>query len=94
MPDIFASASGPKVGVVLRVAPARRLYIAAALGAVSLFATSSQAQELRVGAGYAPHAPEKDIIQTRDVDYRTGIPFNIGAIAVLAILAALYALFW
>ncbi|MDZ4320290.1 MAG: hypothetical protein U1A07_15850, partial [Phenylobacterium sp.] len=59
MPDIFASASGPKVGVVPRGAPARHLYIAAALGAVSLFATSSQAQELRVGAGYAPHAPEK-----------------------------------
>ena len=41
-----------------------------------------------------PHAPEKDIIQTRDVDYRTGATFNIGAVAVLAILAALYTLFW
>jgi SSS family solute:Na+ symporter len=41
-----------------------------------------------------PHAPEKDIIQTRDVDYRTGGAFNIGAVAVLAILTALYALFW
>ena len=40
------------------------------------------------------HAPEKDIIQTRDVDYRTGGAFNIGAVAVLAILTALYALFW
>ena len=59
MPDIFASASGPKVGVVHKVAPARHIYIAAALGGVSLFATSSQAQELRVGTGYAPHAPEK-----------------------------------
>jgi len=40
------------------------------------------------------HAPEKDIIQTRDVDYRTSGAFNVGALAVLAILAALYALFW
>ena len=40
------------------------------------------------------HAPEKDIIQTRDVDYRTSGAFNVGAIAVLAILAALYTLFW
>ena len=41
-----------------------------------------------------PHAPEKDIIQTRDVDYRTSGAFNIGAVAVLAILVALYTLFW
>ena len=40
------------------------------------------------------HAPEKDIIDTRTVDYTTGTVFNIGGIAVLAILAALYALFW
>ncbi|HSD16545.1 MAG TPA: sodium/sugar symporter [Thermomonas sp.] len=40
------------------------------------------------------HAPEKDIIDTRNVDYTTGAVFNIGGIAVLAILAALYALFW
>ena len=40
------------------------------------------------------HAPEKDIIDTRNVDYTTGTVFNIGGIAVLAILAALYALFW
>ncbi|GHB94273.1 sodium/sugar symporter [Thermomonas carbonis] len=40
------------------------------------------------------HAPEKDIIDTRNVDYSTGTVFNIGGIAVLAILAALYALFW
>ncbi len=40
------------------------------------------------------HAPEKDIIDTRNVDYGTGTVFNIGGIAVLAILAALYALFW
>jgi SSS family solute:Na+ symporter len=39
-------------------------------------------------------APEKDVIRTDDVDYRTGPAFNIGAIAVLAILTALYALFW
>lgn len=59
MPDIFASASGPKVGVAPKVALARHLSIAAALGAASLFATSSHAQEFRVGAGYAPHGPEK-----------------------------------
>ena len=40
------------------------------------------------------HAPEKDIIQTRDVEYRTSGAFNAGALAVLAILAALYTLFW
>ena len=40
------------------------------------------------------HAPEKDIIRTDDVDYRTTSVFNIGAIAVLAILVALYTLFW
>ncbi|MDH5834416.1 sodium:solute symporter family transporter [Luteimonas kalidii] len=40
------------------------------------------------------HAPEKDIIRTDDVDYRTGASFNAGAVAVLAILAALYAVFW
>ena len=40
------------------------------------------------------HAPEKDVIETRDVDYRTGGVFNVGALAVLAILAALYTLFW
>ena len=40
------------------------------------------------------HAPEKDIIETRDVVYRTGTVFNLGAVAVLAILAALYTLFW
>ncbi|PZQ28071.1 MAG: sodium transporter, partial [Stenotrophomonas acidaminiphila] len=41
-----------------------------------------------------PHAPEKDVIRTDDVDYRTGTSFNIGGIAVLGILAALYTLFW
>ena len=40
------------------------------------------------------HAPEKDVIHTDDVDYRTGTSFNIGAVAVLGILAALYTLFW
>jgi len=41
-----------------------------------------------------PAAPEKDIITTRDVDYRTGGVFNVGAVAVIAILIALYAVFW
>jgi SSS family solute:Na+ symporter len=50
---------------------------------------------LAVGVSLAtPHAPEKDIIQTRDVDYRTSGAFNIGAVAVLAILVALYTVFW
>lgn len=39
-------------------------------------------------------APEKDIIRTDDVEYGTRVGFNIGAIGVLAILAALYTLFW
>ncbi|WP_313399945.1 sodium/sugar symporter [Stenotrophomonas sp.] len=41
-----------------------------------------------------PAAPQKDIINTRDVDYRTGSVFNLGAVAVIAILVALYAVFW
>ncbi|HWU70745.1 MAG TPA: sodium/solute symporter, partial [Pseudoxanthomonas sp.] len=41
-----------------------------------------------------PHRPEKDIVQTHDVDYRTSGAFNIGALAVVAILVALYASFW
>ncbi|HZV39400.1 MAG TPA: sodium/sugar symporter [Pseudoxanthomonas sp.] len=41
-----------------------------------------------------PHRPEKDVVQTRDVDYRTSGAFNIGALAVVAILVALYASFW
>ena len=50
---------------------------------------------LAVGVSLATApAPEKDIIQTRDVDYRTSGTFNIGAVAVLAILTALYAVFW
>ncbi|MFT4179629.1 MAG: sodium/sugar symporter [Thermomonas sp.] len=40
------------------------------------------------------HAPEKDTIHIRDVNYRTNATFNIGAVAVLAILVALYTLFW
>src|SRR5690606_39163566 len=50
---------------------------------------------LGVGVSLATRpAPEKDIIETRDVSYRTGAAFNVGALAVLAILAALYTLFW
>ncbi len=41
-----------------------------------------------------PAAPQKDIINTRDVDYSTGAVFNLGAVAVSAILIALYAVFW
>ena len=50
---------------------------------------------LAVGVSMATrHAPEKDVIQTGGVDYRTGATFNTGALAVVAILAALYTLFW
>lgn len=41
-----------------------------------------------------PAAPEKDIINTHDVDYCTSSVFNIGSAAVIAILIALYAVFW
>ena len=39
-------------------------------------------------------APGRDRIRTDDVGYGTGLSFNIGAVAVLAILTALYAAFW
>lgn len=35
-----------------------------------------------------------DTIQTKDVDYSTGMDFNIGALAVVLALIALYASFW
>jgi len=38
--------------------------------------------------------PEKDIIRTDGLDYRTSGVFNMGALAVVAILVALYAVFW
>jgi len=41
-----------------------------------------------------PHVPARDVIETGDVDYRTDAAFNAGAVAVLAILVALYAVFW
>jgi SSS family solute:Na+ symporter len=41
-----------------------------------------------------PHVPARDVIETGDVDFRTGAAFNAGAMAVLAILVALYAVFW
>ncbi len=41
-----------------------------------------------------PRAEGKDFIRTDDVDYRTGSIFNIGSIGVIAILIALYTLFW
>ncbi|HRF54694.1 MAG TPA: sodium/sugar symporter [Aquimonas sp.] len=50
---------------------------------------------LAVGVSLATrHAPEKDIIRTDDVDYATSSTFNIGALGVLGILIALYAVFW
>lgn len=41
-----------------------------------------------------PRAEGKDFIRTDDVNYRTDGIFNIGALGVIAILIALYTLFW
>ena len=50
---------------------------------------------LAVGVSLAtPAAPAKDVVRTDDVVYATSSSFNVGAIAVVAILVALYALFW
>jgi len=50
---------------------------------------------LAVGVSLAtPAAPGKDIVRTDDVTYATRSTFNVGAFAVVAILAALYTLFW
>jgi SSS family solute:Na+ symporter len=39
-------------------------------------------------------AQEKDLIRTDDVNYTTSASFNIGALVVIAIVAALYTIFW
>lgn len=50
---------------------------------------------LAVGVSLAtPAAPGKDVVRTDDVQYATRTSFNVGAIAVVAILVALYTLFW
>ncbi|MET0129918.1 MAG: sodium/sugar symporter [Stenotrophomonas chelatiphaga] len=50
---------------------------------------------LAVGVSLAtPAAPAKDVVRTDDVVYATRPSFNVGAIAVVAILIALYTLFW
>ncbi len=41
-----------------------------------------------------PKAVGKDFIRTDDVNYKTSGGFNIGAVGVIAILTALYTLFW
>jgi SSS family solute:Na+ symporter len=41
-----------------------------------------------------PATPTRDCIRTDDVSYRTRTSFNLAAVAVIAIVAALYALFW
>ncbi|HEY0335065.1 MAG TPA: sodium/sugar symporter [Stenotrophomonas sp.] len=41
-----------------------------------------------------PPAPTRDMIRTDDVAYDTSVSFNVGAIGVVAILVALYTLFW
>ena len=50
---------------------------------------------LAVGVSLAtPATPAKDVVRTDDVSYATRSSFNVGALAVVAILVALYALFW
>jgi SSS family solute:Na+ symporter len=50
---------------------------------------------LAVGVSLAtPKANDKDFIRTDDIDYRTSTMFNMGALAVVGILTALYATFW
>ncbi|WP_022971925.1 sodium:solute symporter family transporter, partial [Xanthomonas maliensis] len=41
-----------------------------------------------------PAAPARDMIRTDDVGYGTPLSFNTGAVGVIAILIALYTLFW
>jgi SSS family solute:Na+ symporter len=41
-----------------------------------------------------PAAPARDCIRTDDVSYRTRTSFNVASVAVIAIVAALYTLFW
>ena len=41
-----------------------------------------------------PQQAGSDLIRTDDVDYSTSAGFNVAAIGVVAILAALYAIFW
>lgn len=43
---------------------------------------------------YKDFVPARDQIRTDDVHYATPPSFNIGAFAVIAILVALYAVFW
>ena len=51
---------------------------------------------LAVAAALAtkPQQAGSDLIRTDDVDYSTSAGFNVAAIGVVAILAALYAIFW
>lgn len=50
---------------------------------------------LAVGVSLAtPAAPTRDRIRTDDVAYATPASFNVAAVAVIAILVALYTLFW
>ncbi len=50
---------------------------------------------LAVGVSLAtPATPARDLIRTDDVRYGTPISFNAGALGVIAILIALYTLFW
>ncbi|WP_045727334.1 sodium/sugar symporter [Xanthomonas sp. GPE 39] len=41
-----------------------------------------------------PQAPARDLIRTDDVRYATALGFKLGATVVIAILIALYAVFW
>ncbi|GAB3341299.1 sodium/sugar symporter [Marilutibacter aestuarii] len=53
------------------------------------------AMALAMGVSLATRTPAgKDVIRTDDVSYRTEPGFNVAAFGVVAILAALYTLFW
>jgi Predicted symporter len=47
-----------------------------------------------VSLATAPQREGSDLIRTDDIDYSTTAAFNIGALGVVAILVALYAVFW
>ncbi len=47
-----------------------------------------------VSLATSPQRAGSDLIRTDDIDYSTTTGFNIGALGVVAVLAALYAIFW
>ncbi|MGO1720684.1 MAG: sodium transporter, partial [Luteimonas sp.] len=49
---------------------------------------------MAVSLATARAAEGKDLIRTDDISYSTSSVFNVGALGVVAILVALYAIFW